>query len=52
MAVYNIKEMTQIKRRIPYDRISCVTRSLLSSEFVIHVLGEHDYWIASFDYRG
>jgi serum/glucocorticoid-regulated kinase 2 len=50
MAMYNLKK-TAIQRRIPYDKLECITKSKLSSEFVLHIKGEYDYRFLSFNRR-
>jgi serum/glucocorticoid-regulated kinase 2 len=50
MAIYNLKK-TAIQRRIPYDKLESITKSKLSSEFVLHIKGEYDYRFLSFNRR-
>ena len=38
-----------IKRKIPFIKISCVTVSKMSSEFVLHCPEEYDYRYSSAD---
>lgn len=49
-AIYNIKKK-QIQRRIPYEKLDSITRSKMSSEFVLHIKEEHDYRYLSFEHR-
>lgn len=42
----------RIRRKIPIEKISAISMSKLSSEFVIHVPSEYDYRYSSFDKFG
>lgn len=49
-ALYNLKAKT-IKRRVPYEKLEAITKSLNSSEFVFHFKGANDYRFSSFNRR-
>lgn len=52
-ALYNFKDKSNIfsiiafRRRIPLEKISCITMSLKSDKFIVHVDQEHDYLLSS-----
>lgn len=41
--------LTEIKRKIPANKVVALTVSKVGTEFVIHVPEEYDYRYASFD---
>ncbi len=47
--VSKVTNFGRIRRKIPIEKISSVSLSKLSSEFVIHVPTEYDYRYSSFD---
>ena len=47
--VSKVTGFERIRRKIPIEKISSVSLSKLSSEFVIHVPSEYDYRHSSFD---
>ena len=49
-AIYNIKK-SQVKRRIPLEKLESITISTTSSEFVLHIKEEYDYRYLSFERR-
>ncbi len=49
-ALYNFKG-SNLRRRIPLDRIDAITTSSTSYEFIIHVHNEYDYRYISFEMR-
>lgn len=49
-AIYNLKR-NDIQRRIPYEKLESITKSKLSSEFVLHIKDEYDYRFLSFNRR-
>ena len=50
MAIYNLKK-SAIQRRIPYDKLESISKSKLSSEFILHIKSEYDYRFLSFNRR-
>ena len=49
-AIYNVKK-TQVKRRIPFEKLEAISISNASSEFVLHIKDGHDYRYLSFEHR-
>ena len=49
-AVYNLKK-NKVQRRIPLEKLEAMSLSTQSSEFVLHVKGEYDYRLLSFERR-
>lgn len=47
--VSKVTSFGRIRRKIPIEKISAISMSKLSSEFVIHVPSEYDYRYSSFD---
>lgn len=47
--VSKVSSFGRIRRKIPIEKISAISLSKLSSEFVIHVPSEYDYRYSSFD---
>ncbi|GAB5371041.1 hypothetical protein AAMO2058_001545200 [Amorphochlora amoebiformis] len=46
-ALYNLSEAVEVKRRVPLTKITRMTCSSSSNEFVVHVPSEYDYWFTS-----
>jgi len=49
-AIYNFKKKT-IQRRIPIEKLESISLSTMSSEFVLHIKGEYDYRLLSYERR-
>uniref|UniRef100_A0A7S4DVG1 DH domain-containing protein n=1 Tax=Lotharella globosa TaxID=91324 RepID=A0A7S4DVG1_9EUKA len=46
-AMYNLSDWIEVKRRVALEKIQRVTVSTTSTEFVVHVPSEYDYWFDS-----
>lgn len=49
-AIYNVKKKS-VQRRVPIEKLEALSLSTMSSEFVLHVKGEYDYRLLSYERR-